>query len=129
MICGSMFSGKTEELIRRLRRAQIARQSVGIFKPKVDSRFSHDHIVSHSELRMASEIVESAEEILDSSAEHGFVEDWRPRISALSWPDLTKISGVNLSAPCRNSSPKPNTSQRHWPSASSAETPPTTPSG
>ncbi|MEE2876741.1 MAG: thymidine kinase [Candidatus Neomarinimicrobiota bacterium] len=73
VICGSMFSGKTEELIRRLRRAQIARQSVGIFKPKVDSRFSHDHIVSHSELRMASEIVESADEILDSSVEHNVV--------------------------------------------------------
>ena len=64
VICGSMFSGKTEELIRRLRRAQIARQAVGIFKPKVDTRFSEDHIVSHSELRMESQIVESAEEII-----------------------------------------------------------------
>ena len=64
VICGSMFSGKTEELIRRLRRAQIARQAVGIFKPKVDTRFSEDHIVSHSELRMESQIVESTEEII-----------------------------------------------------------------
>ena len=64
VICGSMFSGKTEELIRRLRRAQIARQAVGIFKPKVDTRFSEDHIVSHSELRMEAQIVESAEEII-----------------------------------------------------------------
>ena len=64
VICGSMFSGKTEELIRRLRRAQIARQAVGIFKPKVDTRFSENHIVSHSELRMESQIVESAEEII-----------------------------------------------------------------
>ena len=68
-----MFSGKTEELIRRLRRAQIARQSVGIFKPRVDSRFSHDHIVSHSELRMASQIVKSADEILESSTDHDVV--------------------------------------------------------
>lgn len=67
VICGSMFSGKTEELIRRLRRAQIARQAVGIFKPKIDERFSKDYIVSHSDLRIASNIVESAEEIMEKS--------------------------------------------------------------
>src|SRR5215467_3168777 len=64
VICGSMFSGKSEELIRRLRRAQIARQCVQIFKPKLDNRFSHDHIVSHSEMKMKSELVSSASEIL-----------------------------------------------------------------
>ena len=69
VICGSMFSGKTEELIRRLRRAQIARQAVGIFKPKVDTRFSEDHIVSHSELRMEAQIVESAEAIIKKTAQ------------------------------------------------------------
>ena len=47
VICGSMFSGKTEELIRRLRRAEIAQLSVVIFKPKVDNRFSKNFIVSH----------------------------------------------------------------------------------
>jgi thymidine kinase len=62
-ICGSMFSGKSEELIRRLRRAQIARQRVQIFKPKIDSRFSDDHIVSHSEMKMKSQLVGSASEI------------------------------------------------------------------
>ncbi|MEK7331678.1 MAG: thymidine kinase, partial [Candidatus Eisenbacteria bacterium] len=50
VIVGSMYSGKTEELIRRLRRAQIARQKVEIFKPGIDDRFSRDHIVSHSEI-------------------------------------------------------------------------------
>jgi thymidine kinase len=55
VIVGSMFSGKSEELIRRLRRAQIARQRVQIFKPAVDSRYGEDHIVSHSELRIPSE--------------------------------------------------------------------------
>src|SRR4028119_1463389 len=55
VIVGSMFSGKSEELIRRLRRAQIARQQVQIFKPAVDTRFADDHIVSHSELRIPSE--------------------------------------------------------------------------
>jgi thymidine kinase len=55
VIVGSMFSGKSEELIRRLRRAQIARQRVQIFKPAVDTRYAEDHIVSHSELRIPSE--------------------------------------------------------------------------
>jgi len=65
VICGSMFSGKSEELIRRLRRAQIARQRVQIFKPKLDSRFSEDHIVSHSEMKIRSQLVARAREILD----------------------------------------------------------------
>src|SRR5437868_3849651 len=65
VICGSMFSGKSEELIRRMRRAQIARQRVQIFKPKVDNRFSEDHIVSHSEMKLKSQIVTTATEILD----------------------------------------------------------------
>jgi thymidine kinase len=59
-----MFSGKTEELIRRIRRAQIARQKVAIFKPGIDDRYSADHIVSHSEARLLSVRVESAADIL-----------------------------------------------------------------
>ena len=65
MICGSMFSGKTEELIRRIRRAQIARQRVQIFKPQIDIRYSDDQIVSHSEMRIRSEVVSSSAEILE----------------------------------------------------------------
>ena len=64
VIVGSMFSGKSEELIRRLRRAQIARQRVQIFKPSVDTRFDLDQIVSHSELRIPSETASSAAELL-----------------------------------------------------------------
>jgi thymidine kinase len=64
VIAGSMFSGKSEELIRRLRRARIARQRVQVFKPRIDTRYSHDHIVSHSEMRHESGVVESAAEIL-----------------------------------------------------------------
>src|SRR5919202_309827 len=64
VIAGSMFSGKSEELIRRLRRARIARQKVQVFKPAIDNRFSHDHIVSHSEMRHESGVVETAAEIL-----------------------------------------------------------------
>jgi thymidine kinase len=65
VITGSMFSGKSEELIRRVRRAQIARQKVQIFKPRVDSRYAADQIVSHSEMKMPSQVVGSAREILE----------------------------------------------------------------
>jgi thymidine kinase len=65
VIAGCMFSGKTEELIRRIRRAQIARQNVAIFKPKIDTRYSSDHIVSHSEARLLSTVVEDSSQILE----------------------------------------------------------------
>jgi len=63
VIVGCMFSGKTEELIRRVRRAQIARQRVAIFKPAIDTRYGSDHIVSHSELKLQSLTVATAAEI------------------------------------------------------------------
>ncbi len=63
VICGPMFSGKSEELIRRLRRAEIARQRVQIFKPGIDQRYADDHIVSHSELRIRSESVRDAADV------------------------------------------------------------------
>jgi len=63
VIAGSMFSGKSEELIRRLRRARIARQKVQVFKPEIDQRFSNDHIVSHSEIRHESANVQTSEDI------------------------------------------------------------------
>ena len=64
VITGSMFSGKSEELIRRLRRAQIAKQNVQIFKPALDNRFSEDSIVSHSEMKIPSTNVSTAAELL-----------------------------------------------------------------
>jgi thymidine kinase len=64
VIVGSMYSGKTEELIRRLRRAQIARQRVAIFKPTIDDRFGRDQLVSHSELRIPSRAVKTAKDVL-----------------------------------------------------------------
>src|SRR6202162_1291158 len=63
VIAGSMFSGKSEELIRRLRRAKIARQKVQVFKPEIDSRFSNDHIVSHSEMKHESANVRTAADV------------------------------------------------------------------
>ncbi|MCL4813761.1 MAG: thymidine kinase [Vicinamibacteraceae bacterium] len=65
VITGSMFSGKTEELIRRLRRAQIARQHVQIFKPGIDVRYGEDHITSHSEARLAADRVTTARELYE----------------------------------------------------------------
>ena len=64
VICGSMFSGKTEELIRRLRRAKFARQSVEIFKPTVDVRYSAVNVVSHDDNSISSTPVDSAQNIL-----------------------------------------------------------------
>lgn len=64
VICGSMFSGKTEELIRRLRRAQIARQQVEIFKPALDDRYSGEEVVSHDERVILSTPVDTADQIL-----------------------------------------------------------------
>lgn len=64
VICGSMFSGKTEELLRRLKRAVIAKQKVEIFKPAVDIRYSVEQVVSHDANAIASTPVESASQIL-----------------------------------------------------------------
>jgi thymidine kinase len=65
VITGSMFSGKSEELIRRVRRVQIARQKVQLFKPEIDARSSPEEIVSHSEMKMPSQVVAGAREILE----------------------------------------------------------------
>lgn len=68
VICGSMFSGKTEELIRRLKRAQIAKLNVEIFKPKTDTRYDETAVVSHDRNSIQSTPVESSEAILFLSA-------------------------------------------------------------
>lgn len=64
VICGSMFSGKTEELIRRMRRAQFARQRVEIYKPAIDTRYSEDDVVSHDSHALSSTPVDSSASIL-----------------------------------------------------------------
>ena len=64
VICGSMFSGKTEELIRRLRRAEMAKLRVGIFKPFADTRHHHDKIISHDEKSITSISVSDANALL-----------------------------------------------------------------
>ena len=67
VITGCMFSGKTEELIRRLRRAQIAKQKVKIFKPRIDARYSDNSIVSHNEQSLPSILIEDINEVLKYS--------------------------------------------------------------
>ncbi|MCC6589325.1 MAG: thymidine kinase [Bryobacterales bacterium] len=73
VICGPMFSGKSEELIRRLRRARIARKRVQVFKPSIDVRYSADEIVSHTDARLKAECVTGAGEILGKL-------DWRTQV-------------------------------------------------
>ena len=65
VVAGSMFSGKSEELIRRLRRAQIAKRKVQIFKPRIDDRYSGDHITSHSAMQIQAEGVGSSRELFE----------------------------------------------------------------
>jgi thymidine kinase len=65
VVCGSMFSGKTEELIRRVRRAHIARQAVQVFKPALDTRYAVEKVTSHNGLNAAAVPVESSAAILD----------------------------------------------------------------
>ncbi|MCD4747367.1 MAG: thymidine kinase [Bacteroidales bacterium] len=64
VICGSMFSGKTEELIRRLNRAKIAKQKVEIFKPEIDKRYDNENVVSHDETSIHSTPVQTASQII-----------------------------------------------------------------
>ncbi|MBI1222679.1 MAG: thymidine kinase [Bacteroidetes bacterium] len=64
VICGSMFSGKTEELIRRVRRAQFAKQIIEIYKPAIDNRYHEQDVVSHDENALAAQAVESSVNIL-----------------------------------------------------------------
>jgi thymidine kinase len=64
VICGGMFSGKTEELIRRLNRARIAKQKVEIFKPRIDTRYDQEQVISHDANAILSTPVESASQIL-----------------------------------------------------------------
>ena len=69
VVCGSMFSGKTEELIRRLRRAQFANQKIAIFKPQIDTRYSDVEVVSHDFHKIESVPIKDAAEMLDVPAD------------------------------------------------------------
>ena len=66
VICGPMFSGKSEELLRRLKRAQIAKQSFILYKPAIDNRYSETHVVTHSGIEMKCHVIHNAESLLSS---------------------------------------------------------------
>ena len=88
-ICGPMFSGKSEELIRRLRRATIARKRVQVFKPGVDDRYSETEIVSHNDSRIKAEPVSSAEEILRKL-------EWRTQVVGIDESNFFSDDLVNV---------------------------------
>ncbi len=90
VIVGPMFSGKTEELIRRLRRAEIGKQRVQIFKPVIDQRYAKNGIVSHSGLEIPSELVRDGSEVLDKVA---------PRTEVVGI-DEAQFLGENIVADC-----------------------------
>ncbi len=69
VVTGCMFSGKTEELIRRLSRARYAKQSVVIFKPRIDARYSDDNVVSHSRQELAAQVVDQPSEIVEQATD------------------------------------------------------------
>ncbi len=73
VICGCMFSGKSEELIRRLRRAEIARQTVAVFKPELDTRYASDSVVSHDAARIMARPVPTAAAILEAAGDAAVV--------------------------------------------------------
>jgi thymidine kinase len=89
VICGPMFSGKSEELIRRLRRAMIARKRVQVFKPLIDSRYSSSEIVSHGDIRMKAEVITSAGEILKKM-------DWRTQVIGVDEPNFLGPELINV---------------------------------
>ena len=142
-----MFSGKSEELIRRLRRAQIARLKVQIFKPAFDSRYANDHIVSHSEMRIESVIgADVAGAARHGGAGHRGGRDRRGTVlrrraagrvqragrtgaSGSSWRGSTRTTSGGRSSRCRSCWRLPSTSPRRWRSAWSAATRRTTRSG
>jgi thymidine kinase len=88
-ICGPMFSGKSEELIRRLRRATIARKRVQVFKPELDDRYSESHIVTHDDVRMSSESVSSTADILR-------LLDWRTQVVGIDESNFFDLSLVEV---------------------------------
>ncbi len=88
VICGSMFSGKTEELLRRINRARIARQEIKIFKPIVDVRYHEEDVVSHDKRAILSTPVSSAAEILDIVGEEEVVGIDEAQFFDMELPDV-----------------------------------------
>jgi thymidine kinase len=95
VICGSMFSGKTEELLRRIRLAQIAKRKVAVFKPKIDDRYAADHVVSHDARKVPSTSCNMASEIWTKSVG----EDGKPLFEVIGI-DEAQFFGLDLVEVC-----------------------------
>lgn len=91
VICGGMFCGKTEELIRRLRRAIIARQNVQVFKPRIDNRYSLNEVTSHNGQNIEAQIIDEPQDILNALDEQTTVV----AIDEIQFLDRTIISVIN----------------------------------
>ena len=133
VICGSMFSGKTEELIRRLKRAQFANQKIEIFKPAVDKRYSDMDVVSHDLHSIPCTPVKDAAKMLECSDETQVIgideaqffgetsSRWprhlQTRVKESSWQVLTPTSWASLSVLSQVSWQSPRTSRKSMPSA------------
>jgi hypothetical protein len=139
VVVGPMFSGKSEELIRRLRRAEIARQRVQIFKPAIDERYAANEIVSHSGLGISSDNVTKASEIMEKLSprtevigideaqflgEAMFAPNSPIWESASSSPGSTQIIAAARSNRCRGCSPSRKRLPSCWPFACAAGIPP-----
>ena len=123
VVCGSMFSGKTEELIRRMKRAVFAHQKVMIFKPAIDTRYDVENVVSHDRNSIQSTAVEKAITILEQATNIDLVgideaqffdnvivkvcNTWLTKACALSWLALTWTLRGCPSDPCPPSAPLP----------------------
>ena len=137
VVCGPMFSGKSEEMIRRLRRAEIAGQRVLLFKPRIDDRYDAADVVSHAGVRMSAVPVDGCAELVARA--RGFevvgideVQFFEPSIvdAALdargrrrprrSRPGSTRTSAASRSARCPSSSRAPSSSTSCRPSATAA---------
>lgn len=118
VICGSMFSGKTEELIRRLKRANFAKQRVEIYKPKIDNRYSEEDVVSHDRTSITSTPVESSGSILLMATEVDVVGIDEAQFFDEGLIDVCKqladsgvrviVAGLDMDFRCRPFGPMPN---------------------
>lgn len=104
VICGPMFSGKSEELLRRLRRSQIAGYNVGLFKPDIDHRYKREKVVSHAGAEMIAFPVKSADDLYIQAIgfdvigidEVQFIEDVVPNIKTLRKKSIVIVSGLDM---------------------------------
>ena len=122
VVCGSMFSGKTEELIRRMKRAKFAKQKVEIFKPSLDTRYSEEDVVSHDKNTIRSTPIDSSGAILLLASDIDvvgideaqffdeglrFVINWQIMVYESSWQDSTWTTREFPSAPYLPCAPLP----------------------